>query len=345
MAIIGTYCLKAGLDTTAVALLTALGLHLRGRDVDFVQLSTHVLNFSFDPSAELPFGYKTLPWEGGRSYQAVLETIDQARADGRDVVLDMPPVPLVGRTALYQRLSPVLIPTRPGSAYLNLACLTWETVRVSLERGETPGPMPWLLPFEWTTPARALWQIRGMLEARAAGGFDTEPAARLVPWNVPRLLPEVMGALFDPDTIEHTPALRPVADALAGIALRLAEDPGGTFETESDLFGGPKGGAPGSPGDPRDISQRYWELAEDLAIIRAGQGPSQAELDAAPVLQDWYLEPEVGLVLVGRVEGHPVLDPKWIRTSQLHHYDELRSFARTLSRYYRLGRRRDEGEQ
>jgi hypothetical protein len=53
----------------------------------------------------------------------------------------------------------------------------------------------------------------------------------------------------------------------------------------------------------------------------------------------------MGLALVGRVEGHPVLGSRWIRTSQLHHFDELRSFARTLSRYYRLGRRRDEDEQ
>src|SRR3546814_21116758 len=106
------------------------------------------------------------------------------------------------------------------------------------------------------------------------------------PWTGPRLLPECLSALFDPDTIEHTPALRPAADALAGIALRLADDPGGTFENERDLLGGPKGGAPTSPGDPRDISQRFWELAEDLALIRSGPGPSQAEPDAAPVPKD-----------------------------------------------------------
>src|SRR3546814_10186240 len=157
-----------------------------------------------------------------------------------------------------------------------MSCETWHLVKESLIDSETPDAMPWLLPFGWSSTARALWQIRGGLEARQAMGLDSPPMTRLVPWNVPRLLPEFMSALFDPDTIEHTPALRPAADALAGIALRLADDPGGTFENERDLLGGPKGGAPPSPGDPRDIPPRSRAPAEDLSMHEPGPGPTQA---------------------------------------------------------------------
>lgn len=345
MAIIGTYAHRGGLDATLTALFIALGLSLRGRDVEFMQISTHPLNFTFDPDVELPFGCRAIEWEGVETYRDVLEMIDRAAAEGRDLVIDFPAVPLVGWGGLYQRVGAVLVPLRPGSAYFDVAYKTWRIVRLSLEHSETPDAMPWLLPFGWSSTARARWQIRGNLEAIAARGDDSLPPRQLIPWNVPRLMPDIMGALCDPDTIGHTSALRPVADALAGIALRLAEDPGGAFEGASDLFDDPEGGAPGRQGDPRDTPQRISELAEDLAAIKAGQGPSQAELDAAPVLQDWYLEPEVGWALVGRVEGHPDLDARWIRTSPLYHLDALRSFARTLSRYYRLGRRRDEDAQ
>jgi hypothetical protein len=345
MAIIGAYTHRGGLEATMTAVPIALGLSARGRDVELMQISTHPLNFTFDPDVKLPFGYRAVAWEGVETYRNVLETIDRAAADGCDVVIDFPSVPLVGWGGLYQRVGAVLVPLPPGSAYFGVAYKTWQIVRFSLEHSEAPDAMPWLLPFGWSSTPRALWEIRGSLEALAARGDDSLPPTQLVPWNVPRLLPHIAGALLDPDTIEHTPALHPVADTLAEIALRLAEDLGGTFENEGDLFGGPEGGAPGRPGDPRDISQRFSDLAEDLAMITVGQGPSQAELDAAPVLQDWHLTPEMGLALVGRVEGHPVLGSRWIRTSQLHYFDELRSFARTLSRYYRLGRRRDEDEQ
>src|SRR3546814_13801973 len=85
--------------------------------------------------------------------------------------------------------------------------------------------------------------------------------------------------------------------------MRISDWSSDVCSSDLELFGEPKGVAPGRSGDARHISQRFWELAEDLAIIRSGQGPSQAELDAAPVLNDWFLEPQVGLALVGRVEG------------------------------------------
>jgi hypothetical protein len=345
MAIIGTYCHKGGLEATSAALLIALGLHLRGRQVDLMQISTQPLTQSFDADVELPFGYRPFAWEGSDSYGEVLETIDQARADGRDLVIDLPYVPILGWSGLFQRIAPVLIPLRPGSAYFDVACGSWQIVRDNLAASETPDASPWLLPFGWFDTARALWQTKGSLEARAASGDDCPPSAQLVPWNVPRLLPDITGALFDPDIISDTPQLRPVAATLAEIALRLAAEPGGTFGDGSGVSGVAEGDTPRHPSDPRDVPERLWELAEDLAIIKVGQGPSNAELDAAPVITDWHLAPEMGLVLVGRVEGHPDLGSRWIRTSQLYHFDELRSFARTLSRYYRLGRRSDEDEQ
>jgi hypothetical protein len=72
--------------------------------------------------------------------------------------------------------------------------------------------------------------------------------------------------------------------------------------------------------------------------IRNGNLPTQAELDAAPVLSHWALAEEgSGLhCLVGLVTGHPLLDPGWCTTSVILVLDPHHGWARTVSRLYRL---------
>lgn len=346
MAIIAACCPKSGGYGTATAVLAASGLAWSGHPVELVQVEGGAEFLTFDEGARLPFAYTPMVWEGEETYKALLAAMDRARSERRHLVIDVPAHPFDAMPSFVERLDLPLVPVRSGSAYVQAACRAAEAILGVLSESEAPlAARPWLLPVGWTSPDRALWQIKGIQEARTAADGAAPLAFQVVPWSVPHLPSFVADAVLDPDTLDHTPQLRPVAIALGKIVLRLAADPSVSLRDAGDLFGEAKGDAPRQRGDARDLPQRLWELADDLAVIKAGQGPSDAELDAAPVLNDWYLAPEMSLVLVGRVEGHPVLGSRWIRTSLLYHFDELRSFARTLSRFYRLGRRRDEDEQ
>lgn len=69
-------------------------------------------------------------------------------------------------------------------------------------------------------------------------------------------------------------------------------------------------------------------------------GPSSAELDLAPTLSPWsaILDPEYGgAILVGAQDGHPTLRGKFINTSRLCGLDKEGAWARTSTRWYRLG--------
>src|SRR3546814_11941829 len=61
-----------------------------------MQISTHPLNLSFAPDVALPFGYKAFAWEGSECYPDLLGAIDRARSEGRDLVINVPSVPLLG---------------------------------------------------------------------------------------------------------------------------------------------------------------------------------------------------------------------------------------------------------
>lgn len=86
----------------------------------------------------------------------------------------------------------------------------------------------------------------------------------------------------------------------------------------------------------RDIILAGLRAAERL---RMGEAPLQAELDNAPILSGWTVQPHgAGLEhLAGMVEGHPTLPDGFIRTSALLVLDPDLKWARTVSRIYILG--------
>lgn len=88
--------------------------------------------------------------------------------------------------------------------------------------------------------------------------------------------------------------------------------------------------------DPSTIAA----LAGDLLRIRDGTGPSAADLASAPILDGWTVSARLGCALHGQVSGHPRLATRTIVTSELFALDrEHLMWARTYSRWYRLGRR------
>jgi hypothetical protein len=83
---------------------------------------------------------------------------------------------------------------------------------------------------------------------------------------------------------------------------------------------------------------RLRRLADDLDRIAAHEAPSPGELSRAPLLIDWRLVALLsGLLLSGFVAGHPLLGSRNIVTSPLWVLDPGLGWARTLSRFYRLG--------
>ncbi|WP_338105282.1 DUF6634 family protein [Microvirga tunisiensis] len=87
--------------------------------------------------------------------------------------------------------------------------------------------------------------------------------------------------------------------------------------------------------------QGLEKLLADLKALRAGAIPTEdGMLKDAPVLDYWVRGEFPVTCLVGGVAGHPTLPGKGrpIRTSDLWLLSEDHSCARTLSRWYRLGR-------
>jgi hypothetical protein len=94
---------------------------------------------------------------------------------------------------------------------------------------------------------------------------------------------------------------------------------------------------PGDPGgDPAATVYSLRALAD--AIERLSIFAPGAELDGAPILTDWSLSVRPVAALVGNVTGHPVLGSRQVITSELFAIDPKGGWARTMSRFYVLGR-------
>ena len=93
------------------------------------------------------------------------------------------------------------------------------------------------------------------------------------------------------------------------------------------------------PGDdPYRALLTARSLADDLQRIADG-GPSPADLRRAPLLDYWSLARRSEPALIGLVHGHPELGSGGTTlTSLAVVLDADAGWARTWSRYYRLGR-------
>lgn len=93
------------------------------------------------------------------------------------------------------------------------------------------------------------------------------------------------------------------------------------------------------PGDNIEATiEKLRRLASDLSRIRSGKGPTRAEIVGAPVLDWWAIGVRPAPCLIGEAHGHPVLRAhSRIVTSELFAIDTYLGFARTYSRFYKLG--------
>ncbi|WP_193175442.1 DUF6634 family protein [Oricola nitratireducens] len=86
--------------------------------------------------------------------------------------------------------------------------------------------------------------------------------------------------------------------------------------------------------------ERLSALVADMDAISRGLLPEELVEGEAPLLDRWMVASRIIPCLAGLSTGHPLLpgDNRMIGTSDLWLMSEDRTWARTLSRWYRLGR-------
>ncbi|TKD25154.1 hypothetical protein FBT96_03995 [Rhodobacter capsulatus] len=97
----------------------------------------------------------------------------------------------------------------------------------------------------------------------------------------------------------------------------------------------------------QSVANRALHDAQRVARALAEAGPSATDLNAAPVLHEWIGLRDTrfgGAILMGRPEGHPVCRGPVSHTSRLCGLDPGLIWARTMTRWYRLGAPADPHE-
>lgn len=86
--------------------------------------------------------------------------------------------------------------------------------------------------------------------------------------------------------------------------------------------------------------ERLSALVDDMRAIADGILPEELTGVETPVLDRWLRAAQFAPCLVGLSSGHPLLPGRnrFISTSKLWLIDEEHGWARTWSRWYRLGR-------
>lgn len=90
--------------------------------------------------------------------------------------------------------------------------------------------------------------------------------------------------------------------------------------------------------------ERLERLATDLRMLADGHAPLEDCLHSAPLLDPYTVTAADVFCLEGWVDSHPILGgPKLIVTSPIWYMADDFSWARTYSRFYRLGSPRRDG--
>jgi hypothetical protein len=90
--------------------------------------------------------------------------------------------------------------------------------------------------------------------------------------------------------------------------------------------------------DLADAARRAQSLADDLRRMAAGDLPTPAELESAPLIDGWSLSFRPETCLVGTIYGHPSLGlMRPGMTTAVEAFAPNLGWVRTASRFFRLG--------
>lgn len=88
--------------------------------------------------------------------------------------------------------------------------------------------------------------------------------------------------------------------------------------------------------------QAYRSITRDLERVIKGEGPTDVDLLNSPYLDVWGFVASRDVCLYGLVSDHPMVGPGPVTTSTLCILDPRGKWARTVSRWYRLGTRLED---
>lgn len=87
---------------------------------------------------------------------------------------------------------------------------------------------------------------------------------------------------------------------------------------------------------PKELIEIYRRLANDLEKV-GRDGPETIAPEVS--ISDWIIAKRAVPIMLGTVLGHPtVADGRPAATTEIVYWDEHWQLARTLTRWYRLGR-------
>ncbi|MGU3421821.1 DUF6634 family protein [Methylobacterium sp. D54C] len=228
------------------------------------------------------------------------------------MILDLP-VDLLRNEALRDRVDAavVTVGASPLDEMLAASVLAPTVTTAVLPAREERGP--WLLGCDRPNHASAALQFERAMREAVPGRRDGCPGARFLPAILPTPSPAEAAAL-------------------------LAGTPGEVALRRGLKLLGPLMPGAGMPSARPGSGERLREVAEALDAMAGGRVPSDERLSDAPLLEDWSIEARAVPSLTGYVTNHHVTGRgRWPLTVDIYATDG-RSWARTYSRYYRLGR-------
>lgn len=91
-------------------------------------------------------------------------------------------------------------------------------------------------------------------------------------------------------------------------------------------------------GSLKSLEDSLTSLLRDISDLRVGEIPRSLDLEAAPTIDQWSYGLIPARCIVGTPVGHPILGKRArVHTAQMVLMDSESGWARTWSRYYRLG--------
>jgi hypothetical protein len=91
-------------------------------------------------------------------------------------------------------------------------------------------------------------------------------------------------------------------------------------------------------GSLNSLYDSLTSLLCDIRDLRTGEIPRSMDLSAAPIIDKWSYGLVPARCIAGSVRGHPILgNLARVHTSEFVLIDPENGWARTWSRYYRLG--------
>lgn len=323
---------KGGSGRSITALALAHGLALEGRAVTLLELLPPGRASGIEPDRPWPFAYKALSLDGMPSGAKVMAAIEATTVMG-DVILDPPPLSAADVVELLPSLALVLFPLHPDPLDLRAGSAFIEELD-RLRPGWKAMPPRWVLHVDPIQSARGSLALIDLLVRNWPQDRMPPP---VLPWSMPLLSrPALCGLLCG----TLVPKLATTCRILACAVLQIAEgSPDELLMPRTLEERMPDELKARYRGEDRDLAEKFQGLAADLALIGNGEGPGPSDLLGSPILQAWAEVPFAAIRLTGTGKGHPRLgDSEILTTSIAVVVNETERWARTLSRYYRLGR-------